>query len=131
VIAGDQNSDPADGDSVPGAAQQLLGNPRIDASVTPASAGGVEQSAAQGLANLTHSGDPAYDTADFDDRVPNGPGNLRVDYVLPSRTGLTPIAGAVFWPESIDPLFALVGTFPFPSSDHRPVALDVRLDRRR
>ena len=31
VIAGDQNSDPLDGDSLPGAAQQLLENPRINA----------------------------------------------------------------------------------------------------
>jgi hypothetical protein len=31
VIAGDQNSDPVDGDSVPGSAQLLLDNPRINA----------------------------------------------------------------------------------------------------
>jgi len=131
VIVGDQNSDPYDGDSIPGAAQQLLENPRIDASVTPTSPGAVEQDAAQGLANLNHAGPPAQDTADFDDRLPNGPGNLRVDYVLPSRFGLKPVDGFVFWPLSSDPRFALVGTFPFPSSDHRLVAIDVRLDRRR
>jgi len=131
VIVGDQNSDPYDGDSIPGAAQQLLENPRIDASVTPTSPGAVEQNAAQGLANLNHAGPPAQDTADFDDRLPNGPGNLRVDYVLPSRFGLKPVDGFVFWPLSSDPRFALVGTFPFPSSDHRLVAIDVRLDRRR
>ncbi|MBA2517573.1 MAG: endonuclease/exonuclease/phosphatase family protein [Solirubrobacterales bacterium] len=130
VIAGDLNSDPSDGDSIPGAAQQLLENPRINASVTPTSPGAVEQSAAQGLANLDQKGPPAQDTADFDDRLPNGPGNLRVDYVLPSRYGLDPVDGFVFWPLSSDPRFAPVGTFPFPSSDHRLVALDVRLDRR-
>lgn len=32
---------------------------------------------------------------------------------------------AVFWPESDDPLFPLVGVFPFPSSDHRLVWIDV------
>jgi hypothetical protein len=31
----------------------------------------------------------------------------------------------VFWPLSTDPLFRLVGTFPFPTSDHRPVWIDV------
>ena len=35
VIAGDQNSDPLDGDSIPGAAQQLLENPRVNAKRTP------------------------------------------------------------------------------------------------
>src|SRR5919106_679782 len=30
VIAGDQNSDPLDGDSIPGAVQQLLDNPRVN-----------------------------------------------------------------------------------------------------
>jgi len=47
VIAGDQNSDPFDGDSVPGAAQQLLENPKVNAKVTPASPGGVDRSANQ------------------------------------------------------------------------------------
>ena len=37
VIAGDQNSDPLDGDSVAGAIQQLLDNPRVNARVTPSS----------------------------------------------------------------------------------------------
>jgi Endonuclease/Exonuclease/phosphatase family len=128
VIMGDQNADPFDGDSVPGAAQQLLDNPRVNTSVTPTSPGGPEQAAAQGGANRTHRGDPAFDTADFLD-VP-GPGNLRVDYVLPSRN-LRILDGAVFWPLSSDPLFRLVGTFPFPTSDHRLVWVDVRVHRHR
>ena len=33
----------------------------------------------------------------------------------------------VFWPLSCDPLFSLVGTFPFPSSDHRLVWIDLEL----
>jgi hypothetical protein len=122
VIMGDQNADPFDGDSVPGAAQQLLENPRVNTSLTPTSPGGPEQAVLQGGANLTHRGDPAFDTADFVD-VP-GPGNLRVDYVLPSRS-LRMLDGAVFWPLSTDPLFRLVGTFPFPTSDHRLVWVDV------
>ncbi|HZA88008.1 MAG TPA: endonuclease/exonuclease/phosphatase family protein, partial [Acidimicrobiales bacterium] len=82
VIAGDQNADPIDGDSVPGAAQLLLDHPRVNTSVTPSSDGAVAAAARQGGANLTHRGDPAFDTADFAD---SAPGNLRVDYVLPSR----------------------------------------------
>jgi Endonuclease/Exonuclease/phosphatase family len=124
VIAGDQNSDPFDGDSVPGAAQLLLEHPGINARFTPSSEGAVEASALQGGANASHRGNPAHDTADFAD-VP-GPGNLRADYVLPSR-GLRVGGGGVFWPLSSDPLSRLTGTFPFPSSDHRLVWLDIRL----
>jgi hypothetical protein len=39
--------------------------------------------------------------------------------------------GAVFWPRSIDPLFRLVGVFPFPTSDHRLVWVDVRVHQHR
>ena len=33
----------------------------------------------------------------------------------------------VFWPVPSDPLSRLTGEFPFPSSDHRSVWLDLRL----
>jgi 3-phytase/alkaline phosphatase D len=121
VIAGDQNADPVDGDSVPGAAQQLLEHPLVNSKVTPSSEGGPEQAILQDLANDDHVGDPAYDTADFNDFAP---GNLRADYVLP-RKQLRIIDAGVFWPLSDDPLFPLVGTWPFPSSDHRLVWVDV------
>ena len=121
VIAGDQNSDPQDGDSIPGAAQQLLDNPEIDTSTTPASDGAVEAAVRDGGVNLDHGSDPAFDTADFGEP----PGNLRADYVLPSRTMGLRDAG-VFWPTSTDPFFRLVGTYPFPASDHRLVWVDVR-----
>jgi hypothetical protein len=127
VIAGDQNSDPLDGDSIPGAIQQLLDNPQVNFKKTPASLGAVEQSELQGGINVTHLSDPAYDTADFAD---NAPGNLRADYVLPSRA-LRILDSGVFWPTSDDPLFRLVGTFPFPSSDHRLVWIDVLLPKAR
>jgi Endonuclease/Exonuclease/phosphatase family len=123
VIVGDQNSDPLDGDSIPGAIQQLIEHPRVNTSVTPDSEGAVEQSALQGGANLTHLSDPRFDTADFADTAP---GNLRADYVLPSKD-LRIGDAEVFWPLSDDPLFRLVGTFPFPSSDHRLVWVDARL----
>jgi hypothetical protein len=67
VIAGDQNSDPNDGDSIPGSIQLLLDHPLVNTKVTPASEGAVEASLLQGGANLTHISDPAYDTADFAD----------------------------------------------------------------
>jgi len=121
VIAGDQNSDPLDGDSIPGAIQQLLENSRVNTGVTPESEGAVEASALQGGANLAHLSDPRFDTADFSDTAP---GNLRADYVLPSRN-LRILDAAVFWPPLDDPLSALTGTFPFPSSDHRLVWVDV------
>lgn len=131
VIAGDENSDPLDGDSIPGSIQQLTDHPRVNDKVTPSSAGAVEQSALQGNANTLHLSDPAFDTADFFDGFPpppfgEAPGNLRADYVLPSKNLRITDAG-VFWPPSSDPLFPLVGTFPFPSSDHRLVWIDVRV----
>ena len=123
VIAGDLNSDPFDGDSIPGSAQLVLDHPRVNTSMTPSSAGAVEQAELQGGANDSHIGNPAFDTADFSD---SAPGNLRADYVLPS-TDLRMTAANVFWPRSTHPLFPLVGTFPFPSSDHRLVMVDVRV----
>ncbi|MEO0969453.1 MAG: esterase-like activity of phytase family protein, partial [Cyanobacteria bacterium J06639_18] len=86
------------------------------------SKGGAEAAERQGGVNATHTGNPAFDTADFND---DGSGNLRVDYVLPSES-LDINDSGVFWPESINPQFHLVGDFPFPSSDHRLVYADVR-----
>ncbi len=130
VILGDYNNDPNDGDGVHAAIQGLLDNEAVDSRIVPTSEGGPEQAALQGGANATHTGDPAFDTADFAD---GAPGNLRADYVLPSHEGITPIAGSVFWPLASDPLFPLVGTFDpalpggFPSSDHRLVAMDLEI----
>jgi hypothetical protein len=130
VIAGDQNSDPLDGDSVPGAIQQLTEHPLIDTKLTPASAGAVEAAALQGGANARHRSDPQFDTADFADTAP---GNLRADYVLP-RKPLQLVDAGVFWPRRDDPLFRLTGVFDFgawglvggfPTSDHRSVWIDV------
>jgi hypothetical protein len=126
VIAGDQNSDPNDGDSIPGSIQLLLDHPLVNTKVTPASEGAVEASLLQGGANLTHISDPAYDTADFAD---GAPGNLRADYVLPRKTLQITDAG-VFWPLTTDPFFYLTGVFPFPSSDHRLVWVDVQVPGR-
>jgi hypothetical protein len=121
VIAGDQNSDPLDGDSIPGSIQQLIEHPLVNAKVTPESDGAPEAALLQDAANDTHRGDPRFDTADFADTAP---GNLRADYVLP-RKNLQIEGAGVFWPVQSDPLFRLTGVFPFPTSDHRLVWVDL------
>jgi len=141
VVAGDQNSDPLDGDSLrdadgdPIAIQPLLNSPRVNSRSTPSSAGAAEASDLQGGANDNHLGDPQFDTADFSDTAP---GNLRADYVLPSRQ-IKVADSAVFWPVRSDPLFRLTGVFDnatwggpngvggFPTSDHRLVWADLDL----
>jgi hypothetical protein len=118
VVAGDNNSDPLDGDSVPGSIQQLLHAPRV-IDPRPGSAGGVLAAREQGGANATHRSNPYFDTADFND---NAPGNLRADYVLPSW-GLVPVRAAVYWPT--DELARLND-----ASDHHLVRVDVLVTRR-
>jgi len=121
VIAGDMNADPVDGESAPGAIRQLLEHPLIDASATPQSDGGAAAAAAQGGANSVQRGDPRLDTADFND---SRPGNLRVDYVLPSAR-LEVVQAGVFWPVEGDP-----GAEWIDASDHRLVWIDVTLPAR-
>ena len=118
VIAGDLNADPVDGESVTGAARQLTGHPLVNSSVTPESEGAAAAALAQGKANVRHRGAARFDTADFRDRAP---GNLRVDYVLPSA-GLAITDAAVYWPEEGEPGSALLD-----ASDHRLVWVDVAL----
>jgi 3-phytase len=128
VLMGDMNADPLDGASVPGAADQLLKNARVNSTFTPASAGAPEASKLQGGVNAQQKGDPQYDTADFAE-AGNGPGNLRCDYVLPSRN-LKVIGGGVFWPAQDDPHSRLVQMSPkVASSDHRLVYLDLRFSK--
>lgn len=115
VILGDQNADPFDGDSTAGAANQLVDGPWVNVSVTPSSLGGVEDSTNDGGSNLTHLGDPAFDTSDFGDP----PGNLRVDYALPS-SNLTINSAGVFWPEVGESGADLVS-----ATDHRLVYVDL------
>jgi hypothetical protein len=122
VIAGDMNSDPNDGDSIPGAIQQLIDHPKVNDRFTPTSTGGVWAAEQQGGINDDHISDPAADTADFGEP----PGNLRADYVLPSKR-LQVVDGVVFWPAEGEPFFELTGVFPFPGSDHRLVWIDVRI----
>ncbi|MGY5764221.1 endonuclease/exonuclease/phosphatase family protein [Brachybacterium sp. DNPG3] len=125
VVMGDMNSDPADGDSWPGAITQLTRHPRIR-DTKPASEGGAEAATTQGGINAEHTTDPRYDTADFAED--GGPGNLRVDYVLPSKD-LHHVSSGVYWPASGQPGSELTGVHPFPTSDHRLVRVDIRMTR--
>ena len=120
VVLGDLNADPNDGDGIHSAINDLLNHPALQ-DIKPASQGGLE-AAKQGPANDTHMTDPTLDTADWNDT--RGPGNLRVDYALPTRDITIKDAG-VFWPASNDPLHALLGSGKSLSSDHRLVWLDI------
>ena len=121
IIMGDLNGDPEDGEGAEGI-RKLLSSPNVNAIPVPESDGGEEQAKLQGGANASHTGNPRYDTLDAADS--DGPGNLRVDYVIPAST-LKTLASGVFWPKNGDRRFSLVGTFPFPSSDHRLVWIEV------
>lgn len=119
VIMGDQNADPLDGDSHERPIAMLLEHSRVESSTIPSSVGGPEQASIQGGYNQQHTGDPRFDTSDFADGD-QGPGNLRLDYVLPS-TDLNVAGAGIFWPASDDPSFELVNV-----SDHRLVWLDLQ-----
>ncbi len=118
VIAGDFNADPLDGDSVEGAAAQLLAHPRINHECTAISEGGREAAGQQTGINQQQQGDPASDTADFND---DSTGNLRLDFLLPGRE-LTVTGCGVFWPAADQPGHDLIEV-----SDHRMVWLDIEL----
>jgi hypothetical protein len=118
VIAGDLNSDPVDGDSRSGTIAQLLEHPMVDSSCVPQSKGGVEADKKQGGKNLEHTGNPAADTGDFNDKYT---GNMRIDYVLPSAT-LKVVACGVFWPGDNQPGHELIDV-----SDHHLVWLDIKM----
>ena len=117
VVAGDLNADPVDGD---GLRAGIIGLLQIAQDPKPQSPGAAE---AAGGANRFHRGDKALDTADWKDE--GGPGNLRVDFVLPSP-GLEIAASGVFWPAEGDALRRLVGSGGKESSDHRLVWVDIR-----
>ncbi len=123
VILGDLNGDPHDGDG-PEGISMLLASPKVSNSPAPESDGGEEQAKLQGGVNASHVGNPRFDTLDASDDP--GPGNLRLDYVIPARC-LKSIASGVFWPKNEEQSFRLVGDYPFVSSDHRLVWVDVDL----
>ncbi len=119
AVLGDLNADPSDGASMRAAILSLL---NVAQDTKPASAGAIENAAVG--ANKRHRGDPATDTSDWKDDP--GPGNLRIDYVLPSQDWEI-VGSGVFWPTKDDPLRRLVGEGEnIVSSDHRLVWVDIR-----
>lgn len=102
IVLGDLNADPEKGDARREGLQALL---KHVADPKPESRGG------------------GVNTADW--REDGGPGDLRVDYVLPSRAWEITGSG-VFWPAEGEPLRHLVGEGGAVSSDHRLVWVDLR-----
>ncbi|MEO0401386.1 MAG: endonuclease/exonuclease/phosphatase family protein [Pseudomonadota bacterium] len=100
VIAGDANLDPVDGSGIKAAIKTLLADPRVQ--------------------DVRPQGDQGTDTADWTDPVP---GNLRVDYVLPSQHWSVVDSG-VMWPS---PTAALAETVT-QASRHHLVWVDLALD---
>ena len=125
VLLADTNLDPADGDGRPEVLERLLSDPRLS-DPRPRSAGAVAAAEAQGGVNEGQTGDPALDTADWGDE-PGGPGNLRVDYVLPSAEFEVLNAG-VFWPAPGNPLADRLTAEGVPASRHHAVWVDLSLD---
>ncbi|SDL52518.1 endonuclease/exonuclease/phosphatase family protein [Paracoccus chinensis] len=115
VLMGDTNLDPVDGDGRREGIAALLDrvqDPR------PKSEGAAL--APQDGANAVQKGDPALDTADWPDA--DGPGNLRVDVVLPSPD-LTVTGSGVLWPAPGRPLADTVAA----ASRHRLAWVDLEL----
>ncbi len=114
ALMGDAELDPLDGDGRGEAMAALLADPRLQ---DPKPRGGGAD-APQEAADLGQRGDPGLDTADWPGEAA-GPGNLRVDYVLPSA-GLRVLGAGVDWPEADRPEGA---------SRHAMVWVDVAVPR--
>ena len=112
VVLGDLNADPQRGDGRREVVAELLTHPLVQ------DPGPVSPGAAA-------AGRPG-DTADWPEK--DGPGNMRVDYALPSRS-LDVAGSGVFWPAPDDPLARLVASkgWDHASSDHRLVWVDIRV----
>jgi hypothetical protein len=96
VLMGDANLDPLDGDGRAEAILAILEHSRL-VDPLPRSESGVAAAARDNGMNAGQRGDPGLDTADWPDG-PGEPGNLRVDYVLPSAEWRVLDAG-VWWPD--------------------------------
>ena len=114
VLVGDYNNDPNDGEGFKASIRALLGHPLI-ADPLPMSTGAAVVS---GQVNAAQIGNPALDTVDWGDEI----GNMRVDYVLPSRD-LRVEGATVVWPDGGDPFFEAVEE----ASHHRMVWVDVNV----
>ncbi|MBU6238405.1 MAG: endonuclease/exonuclease/phosphatase family protein [Planctomycetes bacterium] len=120
VILGDLNADPFDGDGKHSAIEKLLSSSRIAQGPAPTSKGGAEASEKSGQANARHRGDPSQDTGDFNDK---NPGNLRIDYVLPSNH-FRIVDSGIYWPSAKE---SERGNQLARASDHRLVWVDAEL----
>lgn len=112
VLVAGTNLDPNDGDGHRRVMQQILQHPHLQ-DPAPRSEGAKE------AADSHHKGDPALDTADWAGPTP---GNLRVDYILPS-IDIKIRASGVFWPASTSTESALAHR----ASRHRLVWVDLEL----
>ncbi|MFK7941532.1 MAG: endonuclease/exonuclease/phosphatase family protein, partial [Paracoccaceae bacterium] len=112
VILGDLNNDPSKGDGKKPALTAMLAHDLVQ-DPRPESPG------------ASATGDPG-DTADWPET--GGPGNLRVDYALPS-IHQSVVGSGVFWPANDDPRAALVSDSSGrrTSSDHRLVWVDLEM----
>jgi len=97
VLAGNANLDPQKGEGFSQAMAAFLNNPRLQDPL------------------------PNQDTADWPD---DGPGRLRVSYVLPAIDWTVTGAG-VFWPEPDDPDRALLGDDGQAAGPHRLVWVEI------
>ncbi|WP_410347653.1 endonuclease/exonuclease/phosphatase family protein [Yoonia sp.] len=97
VIVGNANLDPAGGEGFPGAMAAFLQNPMLQDPL------------------------PGRDTAGWPQ---DGPGDLRVSYVLPS-VDWTVIDAGVFWPAPDDPERPFIGDDGLAAGAHRLVWIDI------
>lgn len=117
ILIGNVNAEPHDGEGLRDGIVGVLARSDLQDPL-PQSAGG------QTAANTDHHGEPGLDTADWND---DGPGNLRVSYILPSSTLNISDAG-VFWPAPDDPLAVLLGDDGLAAGPHRLVWVDIVID---
>lgn len=122
VIIGDFNADPKDGEGARTQINALLHHKLVQ-DPQPSSLGAIVAARDQGKGNLTQLGDPALDTVDWNEN--RTPGNMRVDYVLPS-VGLKIIGAGVFWPAPDESGFEFLGSSGDLASHHRLVWVDVQ-----
>lgn len=116
ILLGNANLDPTDGDGLHKSIETLLADPRLQ-DPKPASNGGAL------AADASHGGDPALDTADWSAPEDGGPGNLRVQYVLPSADLRVADAG-VHWPAE-----GAAAEVVRAASRHRLVWVDIEVNR--
>jgi endonuclease/exonuclease/phosphatase family metal-dependent hydrolase len=111
VLLGDANLDPADGDGLRQGITALLSHPALQ---DPQPAG------SHGRSEPAHRGDPALDTALYDEL-----GGLRLDYLLPDAR-LQVTAAGILWPGEGEPLATDLAA----ASRHFPVWVDINLAAR-